>query len=84
MLEDLGAPLPISHTSSGVQAYVGQPAFTSDRIYQDTPAGVVMGLAWTSMGGSSLYVEAAAIERGENKGRLITTGRISPPPISTI
>lgn len=42
--------------------YVGKPTFTSDRLYEnDTPPGVVMGLAWTAMGGSSLYVEAMAI-----------------------
>ena len=55
--------------------YVGPPPFTSDRIYQTTPPGVVMGLAWTSMGGNSLYVEAAAVEKGEGKGSLKTTGQ---------
>lgn len=30
--------------------YVGLPKFTTDRLYETTPAGVVMGLAWTSMG----------------------------------
>lgn len=34
---------------------------------QLTPPGVVMGLAWTSMGGSALYVEAVAVPRGEKK-----------------
>lgn len=28
-------------------------------MYKETPAGVVMGLAWTAMGGSSLYIETA-------------------------
>jgi Lon-like ATP-dependent protease len=37
--------------------YVGPPVFTSDRIYDRTPPGVAMGLAWTSMGGAALYVE---------------------------
>lgn len=55
--------------------YVGPPPFTSDRIYQTTPPGVVMGLAWTSMGGNSLYVEAAGVEKGEGKGSLRTTGQ---------
>ncbi|MCP9257867.1 Lon protease-like, mitochondrial [Dirofilaria immitis] len=34
------------------------PKFTSDRLYDVTPVGVIMGLAWTAMGGSSLYIEA--------------------------
>ena len=55
--------------------YVGPPPFTSDRIYDTTPPGVVMGLAWTSMGGNSLYVEAAAVEKAEGKGSLRTTGQ---------
>ncbi|KAI8873318.1 ATP-dependent protease La [Ramicandelaber brevisporus] len=38
--------------------YVGPPLFTSDRLYESTPPGVVMGLAWTSLGGSSLYIES--------------------------
>ena len=36
-----------------------------------------MGLAWTSMGGNALYIEAAVVEKGEGKGGLRTTGAIS-------
>ena len=40
---------------------LGKPPFTSDRLYEEgTPPGVVMGLAWTSMGGASLYIECSA------------------------
>ncbi|KAK2078600.1 hypothetical protein QBZ16_003440 [Prototheca wickerhamii] len=57
--------------------YLGPPPFTSDKIYaSSTPPGVVMGLAWTAMGGSSLYIEAAAVERGEGKGSLRSTGQL--------
>lgn len=42
--------------------FVGKPIFTSDRLYEGPPPpGVVMGLAWTSMGGTSLYVEVAEV-----------------------
>ena len=37
--------------------FVGKPVFTSDRMYDVTPPGVVTGLAWTSMGGSILFIE---------------------------
>lgn len=58
-------------------ALLGPPPFTSDKIYASaTPPGVVMGLAWTAMGGSTLYIEAAAVERGEGKGSLRTTGQL--------
>ncbi|MCJ1295074.1 ATP-dependent Lon protease pim1 [Xylographa carneopallida] len=49
------------HVSIGrdnLKDYVGPPVFTSDRLYDKTPAGVAMGLAWTSMGGAALYVES--------------------------
>ncbi|KAI1430215.1 lon protease [Xylaria sp. FL1777] len=38
--------------------YVGPPIFTSDRLYDVTPPGVAMGLAWTQLGGSALYIES--------------------------
>lgn len=43
---------------SNLKDYVGPPIFTSDRLYETTPPGVAMGLAWTSMGGAALYVES--------------------------
>jgi len=60
--------------------YVGQPPFQTDRIYDQTPPGVVTGLAWTSMGGSTLYIECTAIHQNgeDNKkgGSLTTTGQL--------
>ena len=37
---------PVTVEADDLKDYVGQPPFTSDRIYDVTPAGVVMGLAW--------------------------------------
>lgn len=67
---------PIVVDTKDLTEYVGQPPFTSDRIYERTPAGVVMGLAWTSLGGNALYIEAAVVEKGEGKGGLRTTGQL--------
>lgn len=36
--------------SKNLQDFVGKPMFTQDRMYNRTPPGVVMGLAWTAMG----------------------------------
>ncbi|CAO3591642.1 unnamed protein product [Absidia cylindrospora] len=44
--------------SDNLRDYVGPAVFQSDRLYEKTPPGVIMGLAWTSMGGTSLYVES--------------------------
>lgn len=38
--------------------YIGPPIFTSDRLYDVSPAGVSMGLAWTQMGGAAMYIES--------------------------
>ncbi|CDO94655.1 unnamed protein product [Kluyveromyces dobzhanskii CBS 2104] len=43
---------------NNLKDYVGPPIFTTDRLYENTPPGVVMGLAWTSMGGCAMYVES--------------------------
>ena len=37
-------------TLNNLKDYVGNPMFISDRLYETTPPGVVMGLAWTAMG----------------------------------
>ena len=48
----------VSIDRENLKDYVGPPVFTSDRLYETTPPGVAMGLAWTSMGGAALYVES--------------------------
>mmetsp|Transcript_84281 Transcript_84281/g.238857 ORF Transcript_84281/g.238857 Transcript_84281/m.238857 type:complete len:995 (-) Transcript_84281:68-3052(-) len=46
-------------TVDNLTEYIGQPLHMSDRLFaSNLPAGVVMGLAWTSMGGASLFIEA--------------------------
>ncbi len=52
-----------------LKEFIGKPVFTSDRLYDSTPVGVAMGLAWTSMGGATLYIETIKVpaERTEMK-----------------
>jgi Lon-like ATP-dependent protease len=46
-------------TTENLSKYIGQPVHLSERLYPfGTPAGVVMGLAWTSLGGAHLFIEA--------------------------
>lgn len=37
-------------TPENLQDFVGKPIFTVERMYDVTPPGVIMGLAWTAMG----------------------------------
>ncbi|CAK8572523.1 unnamed protein product [Lathyrus sativus] len=61
---------------SNLDSYVGKPVFHAERIYDQTPTGVVMGLAWTAMGGSTLYIETTFVEEGDGKGALHVTGQL--------
>ncbi|XP_044483406.1 lon protease homolog 1, mitochondrial-like [Mangifera indica] len=61
---------------SNLADYVGKPVFHAERIYDQTPVGVVMGLAWTAMGGSTLYIETTEVEQGDGKGALHVTGQL--------
>jgi Lon-like ATP-dependent protease len=72
-------------TENNLSDYVGKQIWTHDRLYDKDPLphGVVMGLAWTSMGGSALYIETQGIKRGldpEGKrrggGTLKVTGQL--------
>ncbi|CAN6469082.1 unnamed protein product [Victoria cruziana] len=62
--------------ATNLSDFVGKPVFHAERIYDHTPEGVVMGLAWTAMGGSTLYIETTVVEQGEGKGALHLTGQL--------
>lgn len=55
---EVSPDVKVDITADNLKDYVGPAVFQADRLYDATPAGVVMGLAWTSMGGSALYVES--------------------------
>lgn len=50
--------LEVVINKDNLKDYVGSPVFTSDRLYDVTPPGVAMGLAWTQLGGSAMYIES--------------------------
>ena len=60
-------------TKSAVQEYLGAPRFFSEMAERMKKAGVVIGLAWTSVGGDILFIEAT---RMPGKGKLILTGKL--------
>lgn len=59
-----------SITPTSLQEYLGKPIFTSDRFYEFTPVGVCTGLAWTSMGGATLYIEAIKVAADKTEMKL--------------
>ncbi|KAK6178693.1 hypothetical protein SNE40_011218 [Patella caerulea] len=70
----------LSITKNNLQDFVGKPVFTSDRLYDTTPPGVVTGLAWTAMGGSTLFIESVLKKpydpTSKDPGTLETTGNL--------
>ena len=61
-----------------LEKFVGSPVYTSDRLYDENIPGVVMGLAWTQMGGSSLFIECVldAPLKSDSKAHLKHTGQM--------
>ncbi|MEM6398119.1 MAG: endopeptidase La [Bacteroidota bacterium] len=53
---------------------LGKPRFKPEKLYETSIPGVVLGLAYTSMGGATLYVEANGIP--DNKGGFRLTGQL--------
>jgi ATP-dependent Lon protease len=64
---------PVRVTQEVLEEYLGKPIFTSDRFYEETPVGVATGLAWTSHGGATLYVEAIKVP--SDKTGMVLTGQ---------
>jgi ATP-dependent Lon protease len=53
---------------------IGKRLFTDQDMFKTPKAGVVMGLAWTSLGGDTLYIEATDVDTG--KGGFKQTGQL--------
>ncbi|ORX79314.1 ATP-dependent protease La [Basidiobolus meristosporus CBS 931.73] len=72
------ADIKVEIKPENLKDFVGPAVFTSDRLYDNTPPGVVMGLAWTSMGGSSLYIESVVDSAltDESKPHFARTGQL--------
>ena len=52
----------VTVTVKDLKEFLGKRLFSETDPFKKPRVGVVMGLAWTSMGGSTLYVEATRVE----------------------
>lgn len=64
---------PVRITDEKLIKYLGQPIFHEDEVIRATRPGMSVGLAWTSMGGDVLAIEAQHIP---GKGDLKLTGQL--------
>lgn len=52
----------VSITQKNLTEYLGQPIFSTEGLYKKSIPGVTLGLAWTALGGATLYIEASGIK----------------------
>ena len=62
-----------SPDSDIVEKVLGAPIFDRDRFIDNSVAGVVTGLAWTSVGGDILFIESSL---SKGNGKLSVTGNL--------
>ena len=60
-------------TAEQVEQVLGRPRFNNDLYTKGHPPGVVVGLAWTSVGGDILFIETSL---SKGKGNIILTGNL--------
>lgn len=67
----------ISITASNIEKFLGKKVFSKDKLYDKTPPGIATGLAWTSMGGATLYIETVQTPNsGPSSVSLKVTGQL--------
>ncbi|EKO13375.1 endopeptidase La [Leptospira kirschneri] len=56
-----------------LETFLGVPKFTNERMVRTSVPGTALGLAWTSVGGAALLIEALFVK---GKGGILLTGMI--------
>lgn len=63
----------ITVSEKNLQKYLGVPRYKEKLSEKENPAGIAIGLAWTSVGGAALLIEVNCME---GKGKLQLTGNL--------
>ncbi len=58
---------------SNLEKYLGMKRFRYDKAQQNNEIGIATGLAWTSVGGETLFIEVTTMK---GKGKLVLTGQL--------
>lgn len=66
--------LPVIINPSDLKEYLGAPIFLNDQYEGNEQAGIVTGLAWTSVGGEILLIESATSP--SKSGKMSITGNL--------
>lgn len=73
LVEQPDLDTPIVLRQEDLVEYLGQPVFVEDEILKADKIGMALGLAWTSMGGDTLIIEA---QNTPGKGEVKLTGQL--------
>ena len=63
----------VTINNSNIKKYLGIPKYDYDSVYEADQVGVVTGLAWTQVGGETLFVEVNTMK---GDGKLQLTGQL--------
>ncbi|MDV6236744.1 endopeptidase La [Leptospira ellisii] len=67
------SPFPKTVQEKDLEQFLGVPKFTDERMVRTSVPGTALGLAWTSVGGATLLIEAVFVK---GKGGILLTGMI--------
>ena len=68
-----GRAKTVTVSKANLKDFLGAAEYFHDRVERSTDPGVAIGLAWTSVGGDILFIEATQMS---GKGQLILTGSL--------
>ncbi len=73
LLGELEQGKKVRVSAKNLEKFLGKPKFKEDRAEAKAQAGMVTGLAWTSVGGDTLTIETGTMP---GKGEMILTGNL--------
>ncbi|MDD3929570.1 MAG: endopeptidase La [Sphaerochaeta sp.] len=73
LMENPQTDVPVVIDEKKLSEYLGEPIFAEDEIVKADRPGTAIGLAWTSMGGDTLIIEA---QNTPGKGEVKLTGQL--------
>ncbi|NCC13852.1 MAG: endopeptidase La, partial [Spirochaetia bacterium] len=73
LMENPQTDVPVVIDEKKLSEYLGEPIFAEDEIVKADRPGTAIGLAWTSMGGDTLIIEA---QNTSGKGEVKLTGQL--------
>ncbi len=61
LLQAEGDVRKVNVNQRNLEEYLGKPVFKTEQLYKKKRPGIVLGLAWTPLGGTTLYIEASSV-----------------------